>query len=151
VPQLATFSITSLYFGVEVQRVQEVLRYQEMTPVPLAPPEISGLINLRGQIITAIDLRKRLRIDELRKDSLPMNVIVRTPEGPVSLLVDSIGDVIEVGEDVFEETPDMLPQETRTVINGLYKLSDKLLLLLNVDRAVDVSGDAQATEVAHAS
>lgn len=142
--QLATFTVHTLHFGLDVQRVQEVLRYQEMTPVPLAPPEIRGLINLRGQIITAVDLRRRLGIPDRNDGKLPMNVIVRTPEGPVSLLVDLIGDVIEVDEDTFEPTPDMLAPTCRDMIDGVYKLQNRLLLLLNADRAVDF---AEATEM----
>lgn len=142
--QLATFSVHNLHFGVDVQRVQEVLRYQEMTPVPLAPPEIRGLINLRGQIITAVDLRRRLGIPDREDERLPMNVIVRTPEGPVSILVDLIGDVIDVSDDTYEPTPDMLSPTCREMIDGVYKLNGKLLLLLNADKAVD---STEATEM----
>ena len=76
--QFATFFLNGLFFGVEVLKVQEVIRYQEMTRVPLAPAMIEGLINLRGQIITAIDLRRRLELPPRAKGQLPMNVVVRT-------------------------------------------------------------------------
>ncbi len=94
--QLATFYLDNLLFGVEVRQVQEVIRFQEMTRVPLAPPVIQGLINLRGQIVTAVELRHRLALPPREPNRLPMNVVVRTPEGAVSLLVDEIGDVVEV-------------------------------------------------------
>ena len=100
--QLCTFFVDGLFLGVEVEKVQEVIRYQEMTRVPLAPGVIGGLINLRGQIVTAVDLRKRLDLDERPVDDFPMNVVVRTDDGAMSLLVDDIGDVVEVDEQSFE-------------------------------------------------
>src|SRR5438132_562711 len=100
--QFATFFLESLFLGVEVLKVQEVIRYQEMTRVPLAPAMIQGLINLRGQIVTAIDLRRRLQLPPRTDGRLPMNVVVRTDDGPVSLLVDSIGDVVELQDDAYE-------------------------------------------------
>ena len=90
-------------------QVQEVIRYQAMTRVPLAPTVVSGLINLRGQIVTAIDLRRRLGLAGPADEGLhPMNVVVRTDDGAVSLLVDEIGDVVEVTDDAFEPPPETL-------------------------------------------
>src|SRR3954469_18205027 len=94
--QYCTFFLDGLYFGIEVLKMQEIIRYQEMTRVPLAPPVVRGLINLRGQIVTAIDMRRRLDLPALPDGRLPMNVVIRTDDGPVSLLVDEIGDVLEV-------------------------------------------------------
>ena len=84
-------------------RVQEVIRGQAMTPVPLAPPMIEGLINLRGQIVSAIDLRRLLNLPCRPEGATPLNVVVRDGEGAVSLLVDEIGDVLEVDEQSFEQ------------------------------------------------
>ena len=89
-------------------QVQEVIRFQPMTPVPLAPPAVKGMINLRGQIVLAIDLRRRLSLGERREGDLPVNVVVRTPDGAVSLLVDEIGEVIEVEQSTFEAPPETL-------------------------------------------
>src|SRR5215813_12669100 len=97
--QLCTFFLDGHFFGVPVQQVQELIRYQEMTRVPLVPEVIRGLINLRGQIVLALDLRCRLGMKGRTDSELPMNVVVRTDEGAVSLLVDEIGDVLEVTED----------------------------------------------------
>src|SRR4051794_10190615 len=88
--QFSTFSLAGLLLGVEVLQVQEVIRYQEMTRVPLAPAEVRGLINLRGQIVTAIDLRRRLGLPDRAEHEQPMNVVVRTSDGVISLLVDEI-------------------------------------------------------------
>lgn len=101
--QFCTFYLDGHFFGVPVQQVQEVIRYQEMTRVPLVPLVIRGLINLRGQIVTAIDLRRRLGMTERPAGQRPMNVVVRTVDGALSLLVDEIGDVIEVEEKTFEQ------------------------------------------------
>ncbi len=137
--QLCTFKLDGHLFGVDAQSVQEVIRYQEMTKVPMAPPAISGLINLRGQIVTAVDLRLRLGLGKLDGDRKPMNVVVRSDEGAVSLLVDQIGDVIEVDDRNFEEPPDTLSGTARDLILGAYKLEGQLLLLLNCDEAVQIA------------
>jgi purine-binding chemotaxis protein CheW len=137
--QYCTFFVDGLFFGVEVQKVQEVIRYQEMTRVPLASRVISGLINLRGQIVTAIDLRRRLGLAERAADKLPMNVVVRSDEGAVSLLVDEIGDVQEVQDSLFERPPETLQGEARKLIRGTYKQADRLLLVLDTELAVLVA------------
>lgn len=136
--QFCTFMLDALYFGIEVLNVQEVIRYQEMTPVPLAPPVVSGLINLRGQIVTALDLRRRLNLRERGEEELPMNVIVRTDDGAVSLLVDEIDDVLEIAEDRFERPPETMSDATREMIRGVYKLPDRLLLVLDTEKAVNL-------------
>ena len=134
-----TFYLDGHLFGIDVGAVQEVIRYQEITPVPLAPPIVQGLINLRGQIVTAIDLRRCLDMQERAPDRLPVNVVVRTGDEAVSLLVDEIGDVLELAVDAFEEPPDTLQQEAREFIQGIYKLEDKLMLVLNSERAVNLA------------
>lgn len=134
--QYCTFRLGSLFFGVEVTKVQEVIRYQEMTPIPLAQRTVSGLINLRGQIVTAIDLRRVLEFEDRPADERPMNVVIRTDEGAVSLLVDRIGDVMHVESDSFERVPDTVTGVARDLILGAYKLPDTLLLVLDTDRIV---------------
>src|SRR4051794_7673605 len=135
--QFATFTLADHVFGVEVESVQEVIRYQPMTRVPLAPGAVSGLINLRGQVITALDLRTRLGLPTRAQDVQPMNVVVRTDDGAVSLLVDSIGDVVHTGSEVFEEPPETLLGEARDLIRGAYKLDGRLLLALDVAKATE--------------
>ncbi|HKB00763.1 MAG TPA: chemotaxis protein CheW [Gemmataceae bacterium] len=137
--QYCTFFLDGHYFGIDVLRVQEVIRYQTMTRVPLAPPVVRGLINLRGQIVTAIDLRRRLGLPDRPDDRLPVNVVVSTDDGAVSLLVDEIGDVLRVPETAFETPPDTLRGPARELIRGAYKLDDRLLLILNTERAVALS------------
>jgi purine-binding chemotaxis protein CheW len=134
--QLCTYFVDGLFLGVEVEKVQEVIRYQEMTRVPLAPGVIGGLINLRGQIVTAVDLRQRLDLSPRASGEFPMNVVVRTDDGAMSLLVDDIGDVVEVDEQTFEGAPDTLAGVARELIRGVYKLEKQLLLLLDTEKAV---------------
>jgi purine-binding chemotaxis protein CheW len=136
--QFATFVLDGHLFGVEVETVQEVIRYQETTRVPLAPGAVGGLINLRGQVITALDLRHRLGMPERPHGSLPMNVVVRTEDGAVSLLVDQIGEVIEADARHFEHPPDTVSAQARDLIRGAYKLDGVLLLALDVTRTVEL-------------
>src|SRR5476649_1037707 len=101
--QYCTFRLDGHLFGVPVGSVQEVLKQQELTTVPQAPREVSGLINLRGQIITTLELRTRLGLAVRPPGAPAVNVVVRTDDGGVvSLLVDEIGDVLEPGEEAFE-------------------------------------------------
>jgi purine-binding chemotaxis protein CheW len=137
--QFSTFFVADLFFGVDVLNVQEVLRFQPMTPVPQAPEVIEGLINLRGQIVTAIDMRRRLRLPPRAEDRSPMNMVVRTADGAVSLLVDEIGDVLDMDAATYERTPENLDPSAREMIRGVYKLKDRLLLVLDVERTVDLT------------
>jgi purine-binding chemotaxis protein CheW len=142
--QFCTFYLDNLLFGVELTHVQEVIRYLEMTRVPLAPGVVSGLINLRGQIVTAIDLRSRLEIAPRGAGTLPMNVVVRSEDGAVSLLVDEIGDVVEVEESTFEAPPETLRGLVRTVILGVHKLNDRLMHVLDTEKACQILEMAEA-------
>ena len=136
--QFSTFVVDRLLFGVEVEKVQEVIRYQAMTRVPLAPPVVKGLINLRGQIVTAVDLRGRLGLPPRATSDLPMNVVIRHDDGAVSLLVDEIGDVLEVEEEAFELPPGTLTGEMRELVRGVYKLKGSLLIALDTDKILNL-------------
>jgi len=133
--QFATFTVAGARYGIDVLRVQEALRSQARTTVPLAPPGISGLVNLRGQVVMLLDLRTRLGLEPLVSDAEPMMVVVEVGGEPISLLVDEIGDVVDVEDSQFETPPDTLPASLRGVILGAYKLENGLLLSLDVDRA----------------
>ena len=140
--QFSTFVVDRLLFGVEVEKVQEVIRYQEMTRVPLAPPVVNGLINLRGQIVTAIDLRRRLGLRERAGTELPMNVVIRDCDGAVSFLVDEIGDVLEVDENTFELAPGTVAGEAKELIRGVHKLRECLLIVLDTDKILNLAPPA---------
>jgi purine-binding chemotaxis protein CheW len=144
--QFCTFYVDSLFLGIDVQQVQEVIRYQEMTRIPLASTAIRGLINLRGQIVTAIDMRCWMELPPRGPGELPMNVVVRDGENAVSLLVDRIGDVLEVDDELFEQPPATVRANVRGMILGAYKQADRLLLVLDIARAMAESESQAAAE-----
>jgi purine-binding chemotaxis protein CheW len=137
--QFCTFFLGDLYCGIEVRQVQEVLRYQRMTRVPLAPPVVRGLINLRGQIVPALDLRRRLDLAERPAGHQPMNVIVRVGDEAVSLLVDEIGDVLEIPGEWFERPPETIRGPARDLIRGVFKLDARLMLLLDTEKVLAIT------------
>jgi purine-binding chemotaxis protein CheW len=137
--QFCTFSLGSLHIGLPVEQVQEILRPQDVTTVPLVDPVVHGLINLRGQIVTAIDLRVRLQLPARDEGEGCMNVVINHLDEPISLLVDVIGDVVEVSEDNFELPPESLTGTARELVLGAYKLDNKLLLVLDIERAISLS------------
>ncbi len=143
--QLCTFYLDTLLFGVELKGVQEVIRSLDMTKVPLAPGVVSGLINLRGQIVTAVDLRRRLEMKAAPTGMLCINVVVRSEDGAVSLLVDEIGDVVEVEEASFEPPPETLSGTVRSMILGVHKLNERLMHVLDIEKACQM---AETVEIA---
>jgi purine-binding chemotaxis protein CheW len=134
--QYCTFTLDGMTFGVQVSQVQEAIRHQEMTPVPMAPDVVGGLLNLRGQIVTAVDLRRRLGLAERPSDQRPMNVVVRTSEGAVSLLVDQIGDVVEMGDAELESVPDTTDPVLRSNLIGACQLPAGLVLVLDTTQVL---------------
>lgn len=137
--QYCTFQVGGFQFGVDVTKVREVIRDQKMTRVPLAPEEVRGLINLRGQIITAIDLRRRLKMPDRPENEPPINVLVSNGWGAVSFQVDKIEDVLEIETGSIEEPPESLDSDIRCCLKGVSKLKDRLLLLLDESRAMDLA------------
>lgn len=136
---LLSFVVDGLVAAVGVGRVEEVLRHHPLTPVPLAGSAVAGLLNLRGQIVLAVDLRRRLVLADRSDGKPPNHVVVRTPDGLYSLLVDAIGDVVPVGHLRPERVPDRLRAEVRSLATAVYKLPDQLLVVFDVDRLVDTT------------
>ena len=134
--KLCTFRLQGLLFGIAADAVQEVLRAQPITPLPLAPPEVAGLINLRGQIVPALDLRRRLGLPLHHEDAPPSNLVLHGRSGPVSLLIEEIGDVIEIGGQAVEPVPDTVDGRLRRLVSGVCPLADGLLLLLDGEEAL---------------
>lgn len=145
--QYATFEVDDQLFGVPVAIVQEVLSFDEYTPVPLAPRAVGGLFNLRGQVIAAVDLRVQLGGPPRDRDGPAMNVIVRQDDESVSLLVDRIGEVVQLDDEAFEPPPDTLHGPTRELINGAFKLDGRLMLALDTARATDTGSGGEAAEL----
>lgn len=132
--QFVTFHLAEHLYGIEVRNVQEVLPARTVSPVPLAPGDVAGLVNLRGQVVLAADLRARLGLPGY--DGTQMLVVVSTGADPVALLVDRIGEVVEVAPDQFEPAPATLDADLRQMLRGAYKLDRQLLLELDVPAAI---------------
>ncbi len=130
-----TFSLAPYRFAIDVQAVLEVLRFQDLTPVPMAPPDIAGLINLRGQLVTAIDLRLRLGLPPAAADRAATHLVVRDGDVISSLMVDEVGDVCQLAPERHEPTPEALQGPARDLASGVFKLEDGLLLVLDLAKA----------------
>src|SRR5258708_10375057 len=109
-----------------------------MTQLPWAQKVTGGLTNLRGQLVPAFELRERLNLPPRGEPDTPMNIVVRADDGAVSLLVDEIGDVIEVSQDRFESVPETIGGNLKHLLEGVYKLDGRLLLVLDTDRTLNV-------------
>ena len=143
--QICTFYIDEHYLGVPVEKVQEVVYSREMTRVPLAHPAVRGLVNLRGQLLTTIDLRCRLNLPQATGDCRQVNVILRSQDSIVALLVDAMGDVLKLDETLLETPPETLDPFIRRLIQGVYKLDKRLLLILDTENTVDLSDKTIST------
>jgi purine-binding chemotaxis protein CheW len=130
--QYSTFIIAGRLYGIDVTKVQEVVRPMPITPVPLAPPYISGLINLRGQVATAIGLRQLFELPSRPSEEL-MNVVCKAHGALLSFQVDEIGDVVEVEKSEFEETPAIIHESIKRFLGGIYKVNSTLLSVLEID------------------
>ena len=140
--QLCTFRLGSLYLGIDVLDVREVLHHADITAVPHANDAVEGLINLRGQIATAVDLRRRLEVEPREDEGKSIHIVIMSDGEPVTLLVDKIGDVVDVDPATYEEPPLTMTGIARELILGAYKLKDELLLVLDVQRVVDLEPDS---------
>jgi len=130
--QYSTFVIAGRLYGIDVTRVQEVVRPMLMTRIPLAPNYIVGLINLRGQVATAIGLRELFGLPAKQTDNL-MNVVCKTSGALLSFLVDEIGDVIEVKKSDYESPPSTIAPNVRKFISGVYKTTGTLLSVIDIE------------------
>lgn len=148
--QYCTFKVDHLLVGIEVWRVQEVIRHQPMTHVPLAPKEVRGLINLRGQIVTAIDVRQWLGLPLRSGGPDSMNVVLRLDDEPISLLVDEAGEVVEPAADTYEGVPSTASEQIRSMFSGTYKLDGSLLLVLDTERVARIGAEL-GTGASHGS
>ncbi len=139
--QFCTFYIDQHLFGSEAVAVQEVLLHQQLTPVPLAPNDVLGVINLRGQIITAIDLRKRLGFEPGNGAATSVSVVAFVQEELVNFMVERIGEIVEIDIDELVVIPDTLQGAAKELLIGAYKMSEQLLLILDPQK-VAIAPDA---------
>lgn len=133
---LCTFQLAGQWFGIEAAGVQEVLRHQPVTALTWASDAVRGLLNLRGQIVTAVDLRRGLRLPPRDERQDPTQVVIRVAGSAVSLWVDEVGEVLEVETAAREDVPATLPETMREYIRGVYRTPGHLLLALDVPRLV---------------
>jgi len=137
-----TFFVSDQMFGIPVLKVQDILTPDKIASIPLAPPEVKGSINLRGRIVTVIDVRVRLGLTSSSSGngSVGMGVTVEHESDLYTFLVDRIGDVIGLSTDLFEKNPGTLDPTWREVSTGVYRLEDKLMVVLDIDRMLDMVG-----------
>lgn len=141
--QFCTFYLHNLLFGVESQKIQEVVSYRDLRSVPLAPPAVSGLMNLRGQVVVALELRRQLELPDRSGGATPICLVVRASGGEVCMLADEVGNVVEVQDETFEPSPETLSPKLRSVILGVHKLEHQLMHVLDTDRACEVEGPGE--------
>jgi purine-binding chemotaxis protein CheW len=135
-----TFRCEGQFFGVPVHMVQDVINRQRMTPIPLAPPEITGAVNLRGRIVTVINLRERLKLLPNPDLMASMNIVVEHHGELFSLWVDSVGDVLSLASKDIEKAPPNLAVHWQQFVRGVYQLKDELLLILDVASILKING-----------
>ena len=135
--EFVTFTIAGQLFGIPVLQIQDVLSSYQITPVPLAPPEITGSLNLRGRVVTAMDLRLRLGLSARAKEAESMSIVAENEGELYSLMVDSVGEVLALSQSEYERNPPTLDAKFRTFSDGIYRLDKQLLVVLDVNRLLD--------------
>ncbi|HTP84142.1 MAG TPA: chemotaxis protein CheW [Alphaproteobacteria bacterium] len=136
--EYVTMTVADQLFGIPVLTVQDVLGPQRITRIPLSPPEIAGALNLRGRIVTAIDVRRRLNLPPRSADTSSMSVVVDYKGELYSLIVDAVGEVMSLPADSYERNPATLDPRWREVSGGIYRLKGKLLVVLEVARLLEM-------------
>ena len=135
--EFVTFTIAGQLFGIPVLQIQDVLSSYQITPIPLAPPEITGSLNLRGRVVTAIDVRLRLGLSARPKEAESMSIVAENEGELYSLMVDSVGEVLALSQSAFERNLPTLDAKFRTFSDGIYRLDKQLLVVLDVNRLLD--------------
>ena len=139
-----TAMIDGQLFGLPIVRVQDVFIPERLTRVPLAPPEIVGVLNLRGRIVTLIDLRRRFGLRERKEGEDVMAIGVESRGESYGLLIDRVGEVVELEGVAREPNPVNLDQRLAQMSSGIYRLDDQLLVVVDVDRVLDIGRKAIA-------
>jgi purine-binding chemotaxis protein CheW len=132
-----TLRIHGQLFGVPILQVQDVLGQQRVTKIPLAPPQVAGSLNLRGRIVTAVDVRKCLALSGQSEETKQMSVVVENDSELYSLIIDRVGDVLSLPDSDFENTPATLDPTWRSVALGVYRLPEELLVILDVSKLLN--------------
>ena len=135
--EFVTFTIGGQLFGIPVLQIRDVLSSYQITPIPLAPPEITGSLNLRGRVVTAMDVRLRLGLSARSKEAESMSIVAENEGELYSLMVDSVGEVLALSKSAYERNPPTLDAKFRTFSDGIYRLDKQLLVVLDVNRLLD--------------
>ena len=135
--EFVTFTIAGQLFGISVLQIQDVLNSCHITPIPLAPPEITGSLNLRGRVVTAIDVRRRLGLPARPSDADCMGIVAENEGELYCLMVDAVGEVLALSRSAFERNLPTFDAEFRVFSEGVYRLDDQLLVVLDVKRLLD--------------
>ncbi|MEH6474225.1 MAG: chemotaxis protein CheW [Sneathiella sp.] len=144
VQEYVTVTIANQMFGIPVLQVHDVLGSINLTTIPLAPPEVAGALNLRGRIVTCIDVRKRLGLPARDDTGQRMSVVVEHHGEPYALLIDTVGEVLNLKSEQLEMNPATLDPRWREVSSGIYRTQDNLLVILQIERLLDFAGNASA-------
>jgi purine-binding chemotaxis protein CheW len=142
--EYVTASVGEQLFGLPIARAQDVFVVDRLTRVPLAAPEIAGVLNLRGRIVTAIDLRRRLGLAQSAQDRKRMAIGIEHKGESFGLLIDAIGEVMKLPSAEREDNPINLEPRLARVSAGVHRLDDRLLVVLDVDRVLDIGSHAEA-------
>ena len=142
--EYVTAMIGGQLFGLPIQSVQDVFKPERLTRVPLAPPEIAGVLNLRGRIVTLIDMRHRLGLDSLKEHGPAMAIGVESRGESYGLLIDNVGEVLKLDDDAREPNPINLDPRLARVSTGIHRLEGQLLMVVDVERVLDIGGNAMA-------
>ncbi|HEY9165606.1 MAG TPA: chemotaxis protein CheW [Candidatus Kryptonia bacterium] len=145
--QLVSFVVEHEEFGVDILKVQEIIRTVDITRVPKAPAFVEGVINLRGKIVPVIDLRKRFGIDAKEKDNETRIIVVELTDKVVGFLVDKVKEVIRVEKSIIEPPPELTTSVSANYITGVAKLQDRLLILLDLDKVLSSDEQEHLSEV----
>jgi purine-binding chemotaxis protein CheW len=144
VTEYVTIVIADQLFGLPIARVQDVFKPEQLTRVPLASPEVAGVLNLRGRIVTAIDMRRRLGFASAKADHAAIAVGIELQGESYGLLIDSVGEVLKLADDTREPNPVNLDRRLASVSAGVHRLDGQLMVVLDVDRVLKIGRDAVA-------
>ena len=142
--EYVTFTTAGQMFGLPIERVQDVFKISRITRVPLAGPEIAGVLNLRGRIVTAIHLGNRLGLESRGEELPPMAIGIESGAESFGLLVDAVGEVLKLADSEREANPINLDRKLARVSAGVFRLDGQLLVVLDVDRVLDLGAEAAA-------
>lgn len=139
--EFVTVHIDGQLFGLPIEQVEDVFMPEAITEVPLSNPEVAGVLNLRGRIVTAIDMRKRLGLPKRNDGGPPMAVGIEYQQESYGLIIDRVGEVLRLGRTTFEKNPANLDMRWSTISGGVHRLDGQLLVLLDVERILDITGE----------